>query len=45
MVAASSGIFARDAYLHFSKSRKAKQISSENCDRFWRDYWFGRVDH
>ena len=32
-------------YVHFSKSRKTKQISSENCDRYCHDCGFGRGDH
>ena len=30
--------------LHCSKSRKVRQISSENNDCYWRDYGSGRVD-
>ena len=30
---------------HFSKSRKTKQFSRENNDRYWRNCGFGRVDH
>ena len=30
---------------HFSKSRKTKQISRENSDRYWRDCGSGRGDH
>ena len=30
---------------HFSRSRKTKQLSSENSDRYWRYCGSGRVDH
>ena len=30
---------------HFSKSRKTKQLSSDNSGRYWRDCVSGQVDH
>ena len=37
------GIIVSEHVVHFSKSSKAKQ--SENNAHYWRDCWYGRVDH
>ena len=45
VITISARVFCPSVRPLFSKSRKIKQHSSENSDRYWRDCGSGRVDH